>query len=202
MTDVAVRDLGVVYQRGGEPAVDGVSFELRRGDGLLIAGDPGAGKTSVLRALMGLVVASGDVTVFGHAPGDPALAGRIGYGPQGRTFTEAHSPRAIVRLVGRIRGIRDAAAGDDALERAGIPPGRRDSRALDMEELRRVALACALAGDPDLLVLDDPWEFPETVAEIARARERGAAVLAASHDPGGLPDLLGRTITLVNGSTA
>jgi hypothetical protein len=56
-------------------------------------------------------------------------------------------------------------------------------------------------GDPDLLVLDDPWEFPETIAEIARARGRGAAVIATTREPARLAEALGRTMTLVDGAT-
>lgn len=192
----------MVYQRGGEPAVTGVTFDLAQGEGLLITGDPGAGKTTLLRAVLGLVAAAGEVSVLGGEPGDPAVTRRVGYGPQGRTFTEAHPPRALVRLTGRLRGTADPAATDEALERAGLPPGRRGSRVLDIEELRRVALACAIVGEPDLLVLDDPWEFPQTVDEITRARGRGAVVIAATHDPGGLPELLGRTIRLADGAPA
>ena len=73
---------------------------------------------------------------------------------------------------------------------------------LEIEDARRLAPACALAGDPPLLVLDDPWEFPETRRQIELARERGAAVLAASGDPGGPPALLGRTLALAEGSPA
>ncbi len=200
---VAAREVQVVYQRGGEPAVRDVSFALRRGEGLLIAGERGSGKTSLLRAVLGLVVAGGELQVLGHRPGDPALAGRIGYGPQGRTFAEGHPPVRLVGLIARIRGAGTPRhVADEALERAGIPAGRRRSRSLDVEEMRRVALACAIAGDPAVVVLDDPWEFPETHAEIARACGRGAVVLAATHDPGGLPDLMGRTLTLADGAPA
>lgn len=198
---VAARDLEVVYQRGGEAAVRDVTFTLAPGAGLLVTGAEGSGKTSLLRAVLGLVVAGGDVTVLGGEPGDEDITRRVGYGPQGRTFAEGHPPGALVRLVTRLRGVGESAA-EGALERAGIPTGRRRSRTLDIEELRRVALACAVVGDPDLVVLDDPWEFPETVTEITRARERGAAVLVATHDPGGLPALLGRTLTLADGAPA
>lgn len=205
MTDpspaVSVRDLGIVYQRGGEPAVHDLSFTLAPGEGLLIAGGEGSGKTSVLRAILGLVPVSGEVAVLGRHPGARENARRVGYGPQGRAFTEGHSARQILRLVSSLRlGAPAPAVAEDALERAGLPDARRASRSLDVEECRRVALACAIAADPDVIVLDDPWEFAETVAAIHAARDRGATVLAATHDPGGLPDLLGRTLTLVDGA--
>lgn len=198
-----VRDLEVVYQRGGEPAVHGVSFDLGAGEGLLITGDRGSGKTSVLRALLGLVQPTGVVELLGGRPGDIALQQRVGYAPEGRTFDERHSPREIVGLVCAIRlgrGSRDIA--EDALERAGLPVDRRGARDLQIEDTRRVAMACAIAADPEVLILDDPWEFVETEREIARARARGAAVVVATHEPGGFPILLGRTLTLVDGHPA
>jgi hypothetical protein len=56
-----------------------------------------------------------------------------------------------------------------------------------------------VAGDPELVVLDDPWLFPETLREIAAARARGAAVLAASSRPGGLASALGGRLDLRDG---
>ncbi len=173
---------------------------LGAGDGLLLTGDHGAGKTSVLRAVLGLVIASGEVLVFGQPPGAPGFARRVGYCPQGRTFPERHTPSEIVGLITALRTGRPAPdLADAALERCGITPNRRDARTLDVEEVRRVALACAIAADPDLIVLDDPWEFSETHAEIERARARGAAVLVATDEPGSFAVRLGRTLTLVAG---
>ncbi len=197
---LAVRDVEVVYQRGGELACRDVTFTLGAGEALLLTGDHGAGKTSLLRAVLGLVIARGEVTLFGHAPGAPELARHVGYGPQGRTFLERHTPSEVVGLVTALRTGRHAqAVANDALERSGIPRPRHGARTLDVEEVRRVALACATAADPDLVVLDDPWEFPETRAEIERARARGAAVLVATDEAGGFATLLGRTLTLVDG---
>jgi len=177
--------------------VHDVSFSIPRGGGLLVSGGEGAGKTSVLRAVLGLTRFSGQVSVLGGAPGDPTVARRVGYAPQTRDFMEGHTPRAMVRLIVAIRAGRNDASGvEAALDQAGLPVARRDARVLDIEESRRVALACALVGSPDLLVLDDPWEFPETVEAIRAARARGAAVLAATHLPGGFPEVLGTTLDL------
>lgn len=207
MTEVtpalAVRELEVVYQRGGEPAARDVTLTLDAGAGLVLAGDHGAGKTSVLRAILGLTVAMGEIALFGEPPGTPAVTARVGYGPQGRTFLEGHTPRQIVRLVTTLRTGRPAPdVADDAIERAGLLSEQRDARTLDVEDVRRVALACAIAADPALIVLDDPWEFPETFTQIELARTRGAAVLVATGEPGGFAGLLGRTITLVDGVPA
>lgn len=200
---VAVTDLEVVYQRGGQPAATGVSFTVAPGAGLLITGDHGAGKTSVVRAILGLVVAGGEIAVLGGSPGAPEVAHRVGYGPQGRTFLEGHSPAELVALITVLRrGHSDGAVVRTALERAGVSAPARRVRIADSEEARRVALACAIAGDPDLVVLDDPWEFPETATEIARARARGAAVLVATDEAGGFPAMLCASVTLVDGVPA
>jgi ABC-type multidrug transport system ATPase subunit len=197
---VDVRELEVVYQRGGEPAVTGLDFALGAGESLLLTGEHGSGKTSVLRALLGLAIAKGEISVFGHRPGTPEATQRVGYGPQGRTFTEGHSPAELLDLVVQLRlGRRAPEVASHALERAGLAAALHRVRTTDSEDVRRIALACAIAGDPDLLVLDDPWEFPETAVEIEHARARGAAVLVATDDPGGFAQLLGRAITLVDG---
>lgn len=197
---VDVRDLEVVYQRGGEPAVTGLSFTLGAGESVLVTGEHGAGKTSVLRAILGLAVPNGELSVFGHRPGSPEALRRVGYGPQGRTFTEGHSPVELLDLVVQLRlGRRAPDVVTQALDRSGLTTEQHRIRTTDSEDVRRIALACAIAADPDLLVLDDPWEFPETAVEIERARARGAAILVATDDPGGFATLLGRTIALVDG---
>jgi ABC-type multidrug transport system ATPase subunit len=90
---------------------------------------------------------------------------------------------------------------DSALERVGLQPGdRRLISSLDLGEVRRVSLACAITGAPRALVLDDPWEFPETVEVIRSARADGVAVVVGTPDPGGFPALLGATLALVDGA--
>jgi ABC-type multidrug transport system ATPase subunit len=200
---VRAEELEVRYQGGPQAAVAGISLRLAPGEGLLLAGPAGSGKTSVLRALLGLVRAGGEAEVLGRPAGAPEALRLVGYAPQGRFAAGGLSALDHVRLVARLRGLPDPRrAAADGLARAGLgSPGRR-AAGLDVEEMRRLALACAIAGEPSVLMLDDPWEFIETEVEVAAARRRGAAVLAASNDPGGLPALLGRTLELGEGAPA
>lgn len=195
------RAVEVRYQRGGAFGVQGVGFDIPPGTGLLITGDKGAGKSSVLRAVLGLAGPGGDITVLGAPPGDPATLRRIGWAPQSWPFAYGLKAREVVQMVALLGG-HDAAAASEAIERAGVERPDQRVESLEIEDARRTSFACALIGEPDLLVLDDPWEFPETVAEIRAAMARGAGVLAASSDPGGLPALLGASIRLSEGSPA
>ncbi|MCU0306581.1 MAG: ATP-binding cassette domain-containing protein [Thermoleophilia bacterium] len=199
---VRVRDLEVRYQRGAQAAVSGVGFELAPGEGLLLTGGPGAGKTSVLRAVLGLVETPVPrVMVFDRRPGDEAAMRRVGYAPQRWPFTRGLRAGEVATLACRLKGLDDpAAAAADAMRRAALTDPTARVERLEIEDVRRLCLACAIAGTPDLLVLDDPWEFPETEREVRDALARGAAVLAASADPGGLPALLGRTLELADGA--
>ena len=198
---VSARHLGVRYARGAEAALTGVDLTLPRGGGLLVTGPPGSGKTSLLRAVLGLVPADGELSVLGGAPGDPAVARRIGYAPEGRPVEPRLSAREIVVLVARARGAAPGEA-DAALGAVGFLDPSRPSGRLDPEEMRRLTLACARLGAPDLLVLDDPWEMPETVETIEEARERGAAVLVACGEPGVLAGLADGTLALSGGRPA
>jgi zinc transport system ATP-binding protein len=201
---IEARGLEVRYHGGPEPAVRGVDLALAPGEGLLVSGSAGSGKTSLLRGLLGMVAHRGEALVLGRPVGAPQTRGQVGYGPQGERFaSELRVREAVVAAA----ALRRAATGsstqiaDDALARAGLAfvAGWRTGR-LDAEGWRRLSLALAIAGDPPLLVLDDPWTFADSLREIASARARGGAVLATTQRPAGLAPALGRRIVLADGA--
>jgi ABC-2 type transport system ATP-binding protein len=189
---LAVDGLEVRYHGGPDPAVRDVSLRLGPGEGLLVAGPRGAGKTSLLRGLLGLVPRGGRVS----------LPAPVGYGPQGGGFATGLRVDETARTIAALRGAGEPrATAADALARAGLEfVTRWRTRRLDAEGWRRLSLALAIAGDPPLVVLDDPWVLAETLREIARARERGAAVLAASSRPAGLAPALGGRLDMADGA--
>jgi ABC-2 type transport system ATP-binding protein len=189
---VAADGLEVRYHGGPDPAVRDVSLRLRPGEGLLIAGPAGSGKTSLLRGLLGLVPRTGAVR----------LPDRVGYGPQGGGFASGLRVDEAARLIAGLRGApHPRATAADALARAGLGFVTRWRTArLDAEGWRRLSLALAIAGDPPLVVLDDPWVLAEALREVGRARGRGAAVLAASSRPAGLAPALGRRLDMADGA--
>jgi ABC-2 type transport system ATP-binding protein len=200
---VRAQDLEVRYARGPQAAVSGVSFRLTAGEGLVVSGPPGAGKTSLVRGLLGLAPTVGTAEVLGHAPGDPRALRRVGYGPERRPFPTGLRAGEVVALVAQLRGVAGPlGAACASLERAGLGDPSAEVARMDVEEARRLSLACALVGDPDVLVLDEPWEFPETLDALEAVRGRGGAILVATSDPGSLPGLLGRSLTLAEGAPA
>jgi ABC-type multidrug transport system ATPase subunit len=196
---VHLDDFTVRHRRGPSAAVSGVSLRLQAGERVLVSGGPASGKTSLLRGVLGLVPSSGTATVLGGPPGAPAARHATGFGPEGRPFIPGLRLVEMVRLIARLRGASDAAIAD-ALSLCGLDGHSRDNPlATDVEIARRASLAMAAAGEPRLLLLDDPWESPETLAVLDAARARGAGAIIATADPGGFPGLVDRHVVLVDG---
>ena len=146
--------------RDGQLAVDDLSLRVERGQILGLLGPNGAGKTTTLRALMGLLhPQAGTITIFGRRvhPGSPALA-RLGSFVEGPGFLPHLSGRDNLDLYWRATG-RPAGGAHmaEVLEVAGLDAAiDRKVRAYSRGMRQRLAIAQAMLGMPDLLVLDEP----------------------------------------------
>ena len=169
-----VSELAAGY--GRIPILGGVSFSVARGEFIGILGHNGMGKTTLLRALMGYIPATGGRVVLEDAditraePYRRARAG-MGYVPQGREIFPGLSVRDNLRMgaVGRPKD-EDAAIGS-ALETFPRlkPLIDRPGGALSGGEQQLLAIARCLAGNPRLILLDEPTEGiqPSIIDEIA-----------------------------------
>ncbi|MDT7636205.1 MAG: type transport system ATP-binding protein, partial [Pseudonocardiales bacterium] len=176
---------------GGITAVDGVSFTARHNQVLGLLGPNGAGKTTVLRMLMGLIhPTEGTLRVFGHrvTPGAAVLS-RVGSFVEGPGLLPHLSGAANLRLYWASTGrpVADAHL-DEALEIAGLGSAlERAVRTYSQGMRQRLAIAQAMLGLPDLLVLDEPTnglDPPQIHAmrEVLRNYARdGRSVLVSSH---------------------
>ena len=192
---IVLAGASVHHHRGPEPAVVDLDLRLDPGASVVVTGDEGAGKTSLIYGLLGLAQVSGEARVLGAAPGSPAERRRIGFAPAGRPYPPGATCREIVELIGTLRGA-PAGAAAEALGRAGLADGSGMTvDALDVEQDRRLALACALVGEPRLLLIDDAWASPETLdaVEWARAGGGGALLTSARDD---LDERFGRRVAL------
>lgn len=176
---------------GGLIAVDGVSFRVEHGQVLGLLGPNGAGKTTVLRMLMGLIQPSGgELRAFGHRiTAGSAVLSRIGSFVEGPGFLPHLTGAENLRLYWAATGRPTADAGiDEALEIAGLGQAVHRRVVTYSQGMRqRLAIAQAMLGRPDLLVLDEPTnglDPPQIHAMRKVLREyaaRGATVLVSSH---------------------
>jgi ABC-2 type transport system ATP-binding protein len=178
---------GAVKAFGAVRAVDGVDLEIGRGETVALLGRNGAGKSTTISLLLGLNEPDeGTVALFGGPPQAAVRAGRVGAMLQETRPVPRVTVRELVSFVaGRYPAPLPVA---DALELAGIGDlaGRRVDR-LSGGQAQRVRFAVALAGNPDLIVLDEPTAaldvearraFWDSMRSYAR---RGHTVLFSTH---------------------
>ncbi|MFB7503281.1 ABC transporter ATP-binding protein [Streptomyces broussonetiae] len=185
---IEVTDLKRVYG-GGFEAVRGISFSVARGEIFALLGTNGAGKTSTVELLEGLTApAAGRIRILGHDPyrERAAVRPRTGVMLQEGGFPAELTVAETARMwAGCTSGARPEA---EVLERVGLT-GRHEVRVKQLSggERRRLDLALALLGDPEVLFLDEPTtgldaEGRQDTWELVRAlRDTGTTVLLTTH---------------------
>ena len=197
--------LGVTL--GGMKVLDALSLTVYRGDYLAVLGPNGGGKTTLLRVILGLEKpSSGTVTVFGASPGH--VHGRIGYVPQ-RLFFDRDFPISVneVVLMGRLPKRRvmqrytriDRDKADEAIETVGLERLKHKRiGTLSGGELQRALIARALAGEPELLLLDEPTasvdpDMKTTIYDLLDWLKERHTIVLVTHDTG----TVGRSVSRV-----
>jgi ATP-binding cassette subfamily C protein len=200
-----VTGLTVEVPATGQTLVRALDLHLRPGELLVVSGANGAGKTSLLRALMGIAApAAGQVLLDGwdtaRAP-RREIGPRIGYLPQGAMLLEGSVLENIARLgdapaAAAIAAARDAGS-HEAIGRLpeGYASAAGPNSGLSGGQRQAVATARAMFGAPALLVLDEPEAGLDAIGlarlqrAVAAAKARGAAVVLVSHQPSGWAEL-------------
>ncbi|MEV5433864.1 CocE/NonD family hydrolase [Streptomyces sp. NPDC052701] len=194
LAGVPLQITGLSKRYAGSPdryAVRDLSFRVEKGQVLGLLGPNGAGKTTTLRMLMGLIGPDdGEIRVFGHAvrPGAPVLS-RVGAFVEGAGFLPHLSGRENLELYWRATGRPPGDAHlDEALEIAGLGDAlARAVRTYSQGMRQRLAIAQAMLGLPDLLILDeptnglDPPQIREMREVMIRYAAAGRTVIVSSH---------------------
>ncbi|MFF6812267.1 alpha/beta fold hydrolase [Streptomyces sp. NPDC012403] len=194
LADVPLQITGLSkrYTRSSDRyAVRDLSFRVEKGQVLGLLGPNGAGKTTTLRMLMGLIKPDGgEIRVFGHAirPGAPVLS-RVGAFVEGAGFLPHLSGRENLELYWRATGRPPEDAHlEEALEIAGLGDAlARAVRTYSQGMRQRLAIAQAMLGLPDLLILDeptnglDPPQIREMREVMIRYAAAGRTVIVSSH---------------------
>jgi osmoprotectant transport system ATP-binding protein len=194
-----IRFEGVHKAFGGAPALDGLTLEIPAGAFAVLLGGSGAGKSTALRLVNGLIAPDrGRVLVQGRdvagEPG-PALRRRIGYVIQGVGLFPHWSVARNIGTVPRLLGwpaARIAARVEELLALLRLDPGAYRDRMpheLSGGQAQRVGVARALAADPDILLMDEPFGALDALTrqalqdEMARLHAAtGKTILFVTHD--------------------
>jgi ABC-2 type transport system ATP-binding protein len=190
--------------------VNGVDFEVRRGEVFGLLGPNGSGKSTTVKMLLGLLYPTkGHIEVFGRSPRDVKTKARIGYLPEESYLYRYLNSRETLDFFGSL---------------FSLPPGERNQRAEQLLEMvgltqtrtravgefskgmqRRIGLAQALINDPDLVILDEPTsgldpigcrEVKDLILALAR---RGKTVILSSHLLADVEDVCDRVVIYYGG---
>jgi zinc transport system ATP-binding protein len=213
---IQLEDVGFAYP-GGPRVLHDVDLAVEQGEFVAIAGPNGGGKTTLLRIVLGLErPQTGSARLFGEPAARSTHRSSIGYLAQ-RALLGIESPVTVREVVSAGRAPRHPVVGrlgrndrvlvDQAIDRVGLGPlARAPVATLSGGQQQRAFIAKALAGQPELLVLDEPTAGVDVDAQESLAalldelhRELGATVLLVSHEFGAVERFVERLV-LVRGT--
>ncbi len=195
---MSVKNLSFHYN--GNPILERITFEIQAGDYVGIVGPNGGGKTTLLKLMLGLLTAdTGEILLSGEPIRHAEDRARIGYVPQRGATDDHHFPATVEEVVmsGRtasrgifsIRSKADRAAVKRAMKTADIAHlSRRRMGTLSGGERQRVMIARALAGDPAVLMLDEPTSAVDAPSQevfytfLRKLHDQGLTIVIVSHD--------------------
>jgi ABC-type multidrug transport system ATPase subunit len=182
MDDVALSAQGITKRYGRRTVLDGAGLTVRRGEAVAIVGENGAGKTTLLRICARLLAADA---------GTVAQHGRVGYCPQEPALFDLLSAREHIELFAAAAGLaapEGLAEGQQILGALGFRADPRTLvRALSGGTRQKLNLALALLADPDVLLLDEPYQgfdhgtYDDFWTMVGTWRDRGRAVVVVTH---------------------
>ena len=172
----------------GLTALSDVSLHVAAGERVALLGHNGAGKSTMMKIILGLIAADqGQVTVCGAVPGSAAARAQVAYLPENTAFHPALTGLEQIAHYLRLRGESPKGA-MDLLERVGLGDAAKRRIGTYSKGMRqRVGLAQALIGHPKLLVLDEPTSGLDPVSRrdfytlLDALAAEGAAILLSSH---------------------
>lgn len=207
-TVLHLRNVSKSYRRN--KVLGPIDLRIRRGEIVGLVGENGAGKSTLIRLVTGLSrPTSGTVSLFGKTEAHQVnrQRARMGYLPDASALYPALSARENLDVRRTEWGIPGKRCIDEALETVGLAStGRKRVRNFSLGMTRRLDLAVALLGDPELLVLDEPTNGldPMGIVEVRELlqrlnRERSVTILVSSHILAELHEMATRCVVLSGG---
>ena len=203
---------GLAKRYGAQEVLRGLDLEVARGRVTAIVGPNGTGKTTLIKAILGLVRAdSGTITIDGHLVGDDcAYRARIGYMPQIPRFPQNLTGAELLAMLRDLRGGNGAAAGraiDEELIERFQPAGQlgKPVRTLSGGTQQKLNAVMAFLFAPELLILDEPTAGLDPASSavfkdrILAERDAGRTFVLSSHFMNELEELADDVAFLLDG---
>ena len=207
MSVIQLSDVHRAYE-AGKDAVNGVSFSVKPGEVLGLLGKNGAGKTTLIRVAMGLLEPdSGTVRLFGLDPREHPIQvkRRVGYVSEDQILPSFMRIEQVLEMHRALFPDWDDDTARSLVDRFSLAP-RAKVGSLSKGQARQVALVCAIAHKPELLLLDEPAggldaaarrEFLETSIQLLN--EAGTTILFSSHHLTDVERMAGRVVLMHEG---
>lgn len=206
---VSIKDFELSF--GGKKIIHGLNFSVKRGEIFGFLGSNGSGKTTTIRALLGIYQADSGELLINGKKFSPERTGLIGYLPEERGLYRKEKVIDVMQYFGQLKGLSKKEARDfsqDFLKRVGL----EDKARLNIDKLsggqqQKIQLGITIMGKPDLLILDEPTKGfdpvnRELLMEIIKEENaRGATIIMVTHQMEEVEKICNRALLLKNGKT-
>jgi len=196
-------------QFGKTRVIDDLSFDIMRGETFGLLGSNGSGKTTIIRALLGIYIPTGGALLIDGKPYSVSGSVKLGYLPEERGLYKKESVIDIMMYFGQLKGLsRDEARAQSMsyLQRVKL----EDKAKLRLDKLsggqqQKIQLGITVMGNPELLILDEPTKGFDPVNRrllmniIEEHQARGATVIMVTHQMEEVERLCDRIILLKDG---
>lgn len=206
---VLIKDFELSF--GDKKIIHGLNFSVKKGEIFGFLGSNGSGKTTTIRALLGIYQADSGELLINGKKFSPERTGLIGYLPEERGLYRKEKVIDVMQYFGQLKGLSKKEARDfsqDFLKRVGL----EDKARLNIDKLsggqqQKIQLGITIMGKPDLLILDEPTKGFDPVNRellmkiIKEENARGATIIMVTHQMEEVEKICNRALLLKNGKT-
>lgn len=205
---ISIEDFTMKF--GSKTVIDNLSFEINKGETFGLLGSNGSGKTTILRALLGIYPATKGKLLINGKKFTPELGGKIGYLPEERGLYKKENVLDVMTYFGQLKGIERQAAKEWSLEylkRVDLA----DKAKMKIDKLsggqqQKVQLGVTIMNNPEILILDEPTKGFDPINRrllmdiIDEQKAKGSTVILITHDMAEVERLCDRLLLLKNGN--
>jgi uncharacterized ABC transporter ATP-binding protein MJ1023 len=205
---VSIEDFTMKF--GSKTVIDNLSFEINKGETFGLLGSNGSGKTTILRALLGIYPATKGKLLINGKKFTPELGGKIGYLPEERGLYKKENVLDVMTYFGQLKGVERQTAKEWSLEylkRVDLA----DKAKMKIDKLsggqqQKVQLGVTIMNNPEILILDEPTKGFDPINRrllmdiIDEQKAKGSTVILITHDMAEVERLCDRLLLLKNGN--